>query len=98
VWADNETDVDLLGFTVHKDLVRQLVTSPNLLPVTVGVFGDWGGGKSSILKMLRHDLEGDDYKDVACLYFSGWMFEGYDDAKAALITSVLLQLGEHGWT
>ena len=96
MWADNETEIDLLGFKVHKDLIRQLVTNDDLLPLTVGVFGDWGGGKSSILRMLRRDLEQEDaYPGVACLYFSGWMFEGYDDAKAALISSVLLQLGEH---
>ncbi len=96
MWSDNETIVDLLGFSIHKDLMRQLVTNGQLLPLTVGVFGDWGGGKSSILRMLEQDLNNEKlFPDVACLYFSGWMFEGYDDAKAALISSVLLQLGEH---
>lgn len=96
MWSDNESGVDLLGFSVHKDLIRSLVTNKTLLPVTVGVFGDWGGGKSSVLRQLQRDLEEDkQYADVACLYFSGWTFEGYDDAKAALITSVLIQLGEH---
>jgi len=63
------------------------------MPVTVGVFGDWGGGKSSILRMLEQDLLQEE--DIACLYFNGWTFEGYDDAKAALISSILIQLGEH---
>ena len=94
MWADNETAEDLLGFSVHKDLVRRLVTDAALLPVTVGVFGDWGGGKSSIMKMLQQDLRAS-APDVVCLYFNGWMFEGYDDAKAALISSILAQLGEH---
>lgn len=95
MWADNETATDLLGFAVHRDLILRLVTDDQLLPVTIGVFGDWGGGKSSILRMLQDALDGDGHDDVACLYFNGWMFEGYDDAKAALLTSILLQLGEH---
>lgn len=95
MWADNETSDDLLGFTVHKDVVKQLVTTDTLLPVTVGLFGDWGSGKSSIIRMLLDDLDSDAYPDVACLYFNGWTFEGYDDAKAALISSILVQLGEH---
>jgi len=53
VWQDNETEIDLLGFDVHADLIRSVITDPTVLPVTVGVFGDWGGGKSSIMKMLQ---------------------------------------------
>lgn len=94
MWADNETSIDLLGFSVHRDLIVRLVTDARLLPVTVGVFGDWGGGKSSVMRMLQRSLA-EDHPDVACLYFNGWMFEGYDDAKAALLSSILMQLGEH---
>ena len=104
MWTDNETTADLLGFRVHADLIRGVVTDKSLLPVTVGVFGDWGGGKTSILKMLEQDLDPErhtdaatkaEYERVACLYINGWLFEGYDDAKAALLSAVLLALGEH---
>ncbi len=56
MWADNETDQDLLGFSIHADLLRSIITNPDMLPVTVGLFGDWGGGKSSILKILQRNL------------------------------------------
>ncbi|WP_418027534.1 KAP family P-loop NTPase fold protein [Paenibacillus sp. JJ1722] len=105
MWSDNETSQDLLGFKVHADLIRSVVTDPKLLPVTLGVFGDWGSGKTSIMKMLEHDLNPDNYpsdspekekyEKIAVLYFNGWLFEGYDDAKSALLSSILLQLGEH---
>jgi len=105
MWTDNETTIDLLGFKVHADLIRKVVTNPTLLPITFGVFGDWGGGKTSIMKMLQHDLdstnwnpltdEAKEYQNVVCLYFNSWLFEGYDDAKAAILSSVLLQLSEH---
>ena len=67
------------------------------LPTVLGVFGDWGGGKSSIMQMLKHELETDvRYKeDVICLYFNGWMFEGYEDAKTALLTSILKELKDN---
>ncbi len=96
VWQDNETEIDLLGFDVHADLIRSVITDPTVLPVTVGVFGDWGGGKSSIMKMLQKELSNEStYPNVVCLYFNGWTFEGYEDAKSALLSSILIQLGEH---
>jgi hypothetical protein len=93
VWSDNETDQDLLGFRVHADLIRSIVTDDRILPIVLGVFGDWGGGKSSIMRMLQKDL--DAYENTVCMYFNGWVFEGYEDAKTALLSSILIQLGEH---
>lgn len=98
MWTDNETEIDLLGFKVHADLIHSVVTDETLLPVVLGVFGDWGSGKSSIMKMLEKSIEPEDDSesdDVVCLYFNGWMFEGYEDAKTALLTSILLELGEN---
>lgn len=88
MWSDNETTEDLLGFKVHADLITEVVRDDSLLPITIGVFGDWGSGKSSILKIASDQLgELDDGTFV--LYFNGWLFEGYDDAKAALLESII---------
>lgn len=103
LWPDNETDRDFLRYQVHADLIRSVVTDLRMLPVTIGLFGDWGSGKSSVMRMLARDLDAEKHKDgcppelegVVVLYFNGWLFEGYDDAKAALISAVLLALGEH---
>jgi predicted KAP-like P-loop ATPase len=104
MWSDNETTDDLFGFRVHADLIRELIMDPSVLPATIGVYGDWGGGKSSIMQMLRDDFEKetanqntetDPYTGVAVLYFNGWLFEGYDDAKAALLSSILTALRDH---
>lgn len=105
MWTDNETSLDLLGFRVHADLIRSVVTDQSLLPVTLGVFADWGGGKTSLMKMLQESFEPENWDEgssqrqqcerIACLYFNGWLFEGYDDAKSAILSSVLTALGEH---
>ena len=48
------------------------------------------------MKMLQKELSNEEtYPDVVCLYFNGWTFEGYEDAKSALLSSILIQLGEH---
>lgn len=98
MWADNETSEDLLGFKIHADLLIDVVNDDAILPVTIGVFGDWGSGKSSILKIIYESLNGVDgeLKDnTLVLYFNGWIFEGYDDAKAALLESIIKSFAEH---
>ena len=95
MWPDNETTLDLIGFKVHADLIREVIIDPTLLPTVIGVFGDWGGGKSSIMKMLANDLARIDDEHLICLTFNGWVFEGYEDAKTALLSSILVQLAEH---
>ncbi len=44
MWADNETSEDLLGFKVHANLLVDVINDDKVLPVTIGVFGDWGSG------------------------------------------------------
>lgn len=99
MWADNETSDDLLGFKVHADLIVDVINDGDVLPVTIGVFGDWGSGKSSILKIVEKQLIGDDkdgFKNgTLVLYFNGWVFEGYDDAKAALLESIIEKFAKH---
>lgn len=90
LWSDTETEVDLLGFTHLVEAVEQLVKTPHLLPATVGVFGDWGSGKTSVLKMCEKRFSDDE--DTLVLWFNGWLFEGYDQAKASLMERLVDEL------
>lgn len=87
MWPDNESVVDLLRFKYLADVTTELIRDDAMLPTTIGVFGDWGSGKSTLLGMVERDLVTD--PDALVVRFNGWQFEGYDDAKAALMGSIL---------
>ena len=62
---------------------------------TIGVYGDWGSGKSSVVLMLQEELSKSPRSaNTLCVVFNGWRFEGYDDAKSALMTTILEELAE----
>jgi hypothetical protein len=93
MWSDNETELDAINVQHVVAAVLEILTSPHLTPITVGVFGPWGIGKSSVAKMIERVLtppKGQE-KDSQTLvvYFNGWRFEGYEDAKAALAAVIL---------
>ena len=87
MWSDKETTQDLLGYTVHASLLKKVVTNEKNLPITIGLYGDWGSGKSSILRILEKELKKD--IDTVVVYFDGWSFESFDDAKMALIQGIV---------
>lgn len=96
MWPDNEADIDLLGFDYLVDELEIVLTEPRLLPVTVGVAGEWGSGKSSLMRLARRRLEGEGYGDrYVCVDFSPWRHEDADDIKAALIATVMDALAGH---
>ena len=57
MWSDKETSKDLLGFNVHASLLKSVVTNEKNLPITIGLYGDWGSGKSSVLEILKEQLK-----------------------------------------
>lgn len=92
LWSDNEASVDLLRFGYLAAEVADVVTTKHFLPVTVGIYGDWGGGKSTLIRMVRDALA--NRPGAMTLQFNGWLFEGYEDAKTALMGTILDTLEE----
>lgn len=90
--ADNETKVDLLNNEAIATTIIKLLRDKPDKPVTVGVHGDWGAGKSSVLEMIESGFEGE--PKVLCLKFNGWRFQGFEDAKIALIEGIVTGLIE----
>ncbi len=84
---DNPSEVDLLGFEDVVDIVEEIVTRSDLDPVTVGINAPWGGGKTTVLQLLKRRL--DEREDVFCLLVSPWEYDNKTDPTTALIDEVL---------
>jgi predicted KAP-like P-loop ATPase len=88
MWPDNETDRDFLNFTGVADTVAEIVVQAEGRPISIGMSGAWGIGKSSMIKLVRRSLEqrrGIDRRDFVFVEFNAWLYQGYDDARAALM-------------
>lgn len=90
MWHDVETTKDLLNFTVVADTAAQLVLESAGQPLSIGISGNWGTGKSSLVKMIETTLVKADAKSgkYVFLEFNAWLYQGYDDARMSLLQSV----------
>lgn len=86
-WSDNPSELDLLGFADVTAPIAEAVLRDKLDPVTVGIEGDWGSGKSSILAILGKQLEDD--KTVVVIQTHPWEYDPATDPKATLVAEVL---------
>lgn len=93
MWPDRESEEDFLNFTEVADQIATLALSPELLPVSIGVFGTWGTGKSTVLKLAKAKMMAS-AKPPIIIEFDAWLYQGFDDAKAALMEVVAARLLE----
>ena len=88
MWKDSESHIDYIDFEYIADLVNDIIQNDDLLPASIGVYGDWGSGKSSIMSISQKRLKDKDDKSLI-VNFNAWLFEGYDDIKTTIINYLL---------
>lgn len=103
MWPDKETNIDYLNFGYLVDLIVEIAMNRELTPSTIGLYGDWGSGKSSLMKLAQNKIEelaekkkhkDDNTPKTLCIEFNGWLFEGYEDTKSSLCGIILDTLAD----
>lgn len=93
MWPDNETERDFLNFTGVADTVAEIIVQAGERPISIGVSGAWGVGKSSMIKLIREALTQRNGEFIF-VEFNAWLYQGYDDARAALLEVIASALSE----
>lgn len=99
MWLDNASDVDILFYEPYAQIISDIAQEPAYKPLTIGVFGVWGAGKSTLLKLIEDKVSNSSedstkkYRNI-CININAWSFEGYEDAKVAVMESLLRELHE----
>ena len=78
---------DWLGRTAICAVLTDLLHRESLdLPLTIGVYGDWGSGKTSILQLVRAQL----HSQELGIWFNAWAYAQQQDAlwRALLLTII----------
>ena len=57
MWLDNASDIDVLFYDPYAQIISDIARNKDYNPLTVGVFGLWGAGKSTLIKLIDNKLK-----------------------------------------
>lgn len=86
---DNPATKDLLGFAPTGDILAEVVRHPPRLPFTLGIFGAWGSGKTTMMQMIRDRLVAEGFKTV---WFNAWKYDSKEVIWNALIQRIFWEM------
>lgn len=76
--SDASTVEDGLDYFDYRDALCGMIRDADT-PLTVGVFGEWGSGKTSLMRMVRDKLDPPEQRgagtgEVVTVWFEAWKF------------------------
>ncbi len=80
---------DLLGTKIYVDVLSEIIKSAKT-PFSIGLFGGWGVGKSSIVKTLQRRFDEDKNSEIAIFIYDAWKY-----SKDSFRRTFLLELKKY---
>ena len=89
IFGDSPTTEDGLGFDDYANILLELIGNFDpRSPLTIGIHGRWGSGKTSLMRMLKKRF-GDD-EGVKTIWFNAWAY-GDEPIGLALLQQILIE-------
>ncbi|KAF5083116.1 KAP family P-loop domain protein [anaerobic digester metagenome] len=88
----NDLENDGLDFSTYASvLANAALETPG--PFTIGIFGEWGTGKTSLMRMIMNNLntKNDNYNQVT-VWFNAWRYENEEHPIIPLIIIIIKEL------
>lgn len=98
LWSDEPASTDLLAFGAVAETAVEAVLDDTLDPIALGISGPWGSGKSTVLKLIKAELESRDAvgeneakpdERILVVETDPWRYDPDVGAKGTLILEVL---------
>lgn len=92
LWSDEPSKIDFLAAQAIAETISDAVLDDDLDPLAIGLSGPWGSGKTTVLELIKADLDQrSDPKQAKILTIrtDPWRYDPAVGAKESLIAEVL---------
>jgi predicted KAP-like P-loop ATPase len=91
LWSDEPSLVDMLAFQGIAETLVDALLDDALDPVALGVSGQWGSGKTTVLRLIESELRARSSKEAKILVVvtEPWRYDPAVGAKESVIAEVL---------
>jgi hypothetical protein len=85
---DNPATKDYFNYHKCIDTLTEVILNIKSTPYTIGIFGDWGSGKTTLMSFIKNKLK-DKCKTI---WFNPWKYDNKEEVWNALIQSILNEM------
>lgn len=93
LWSDEPSKIDFLAARAVAETISDAVLDDSLDPLAIGLSGPWGSGKTTVLELIKLDLDNrsdaGDGKTILTVRTDPWRYDPSVGAKESLIAEVL---------
>lgn len=86
---DNNSRSDGLGFETYARVLGNAALGTQG-PFTIGIFGEWGTGKTSLMRLMQSNLKKN--KNVITVWFNAWRYEKEEHPIVPLLATIIREL------
>lgn len=88
----DRTRKDGLGFETYARVLTNAALGTQG-PFTIGVFGEWGTGKTSLMRLVKQQLA--NHENVITVWFNAWRYENEEHPIVPLVGTIIRELERH---
>jgi formylglycine-generating enzyme required for sulfatase activity len=95
-WTDREIrDIkeDRFGYVQYVDVLRERILNTET-PATIGIFGNWGSGKSSLMRMIDESIQADATvkNHVSTIWINVWELGTQEEVWHAFLQAIFSEV------
>jgi gamma-glutamyl hercynylcysteine S-oxide synthase len=99
IFNDTPSPEDTFHFAAYAKTISDIIAAKhNETPLTIGIFGSWGSGKTSLMQLIRRNLDtykkDENFRRCKTVWFQAWKYADEDKILAALIEVIFRTMEE----